>query len=190
MKKFNDLIFDQFTYGGKKYAKDDTRESTDVLVDRYSVLWLLGTMDKYCFRYKNLQRERDILKIATYAFILWLKRGFWIREEGLVEILDTTVKVKSEQFPFFISKIAKYIEKAKYINYPSDLIAQISTILWKLTTTNDEESTSLWKLGYMRDIWFNLTANKLYEIYYLCYLKWKECYEDLETHDTDTDGKK
>ena len=75
---FNDLIIQQLTYGGKKYALTDKRESTDQLFDDFGRGWLFGTMAKYCKRFKNLARERDILKIACYVYILWLKKGFHI----------------------------------------------------------------------------------------------------------------
>ena len=74
MNKFIELVRDQFTYGGKKYALSQERESTDVLFDRHGKNWLIGTIDKYTFRYQNLARERDLLKIACYMYILWLKR--------------------------------------------------------------------------------------------------------------------
>ena len=41
----------------------------------------LGTMAKYIFRFRNLKREKDILKIACYCYILWLKMGFWENDQ-------------------------------------------------------------------------------------------------------------
>ncbi len=35
---------------------------------------------KYMFRYKNFHREKDLLKVATYCFILWLKTGGHLAE--------------------------------------------------------------------------------------------------------------
>jgi hypothetical protein len=37
-------------------------------------------MTKYIFRFKNFHREKDLLKIATYCFILWLKMGAHLQE--------------------------------------------------------------------------------------------------------------
>lgn len=103
LEKFFDLVKDQFAYGGKKYALngEDTKESTDVLFDIHGASWLFGTSHKYCFRYKNLKRERDLLKIATYQFITWLKRGFFCKTKGCVDSLDTSLELKEMFFPKF-----------------------------------------------------------------------------------------
>lgn len=74
--KFVGLLKDQLVYGAKKYtACQDEKEATDLLIDAFGVEWLLGTMTKYIYRYKNLGRERDILKLATYAYLLWIIGG-------------------------------------------------------------------------------------------------------------------
>jgi len=78
---FANLISNQFEHGGEKYAlagfKD--KEATDVISSVFGgeseFDWILGTMMKYLFRFKNFQREKDLLKIATYCYILWLKQG-------------------------------------------------------------------------------------------------------------------
>lgn len=78
---FSNLISNQFEHGGEKYAlsgfKD--KEATDVISSVFGgeteYDWILGTMMKYLFRFKNFQREKDLLKIATYCYILWLKQG-------------------------------------------------------------------------------------------------------------------
>lgn len=78
---FADLISQQFQHGGDKYGLPgfDDREATDVISSVFGGKseydWVLGTMMKYIFRFKNFHREKDLLKIATYCFILWLKTG-------------------------------------------------------------------------------------------------------------------
>lgn len=78
---FAQLISDQFNHGGEKYKLPgfDDRESTDIISSVFGGKseydWVLGTMMKYIFRFKNFEREKDLLKIATYCFILWLKQG-------------------------------------------------------------------------------------------------------------------
>lgn len=78
---FTGLIGDQFNHGGEKYSLPgfDDREATDVISSVFGgpseFDWVLGTMMKYLFRFKNFQREKDLLKIATYCYILWLKQG-------------------------------------------------------------------------------------------------------------------
>ena len=80
-QKFCDLIGSQFKHGGEKYklAGFMDRESTDIISSVFGgpseFDWVLGTMMKYIFRFKNFGREKDLLKIATYCYILWLKQG-------------------------------------------------------------------------------------------------------------------
>jgi len=109
LKLFLDLVRNQFEYGGVKYALTDKKESTDMLFDDFGKNWLFGTLAKYCKRYGNLARERDLLKIACYCFILWLKRGFHINELGTKEIIDTTVDIKSKYFGLFKERIMKFM---------------------------------------------------------------------------------
>lgn len=85
-QKFADLISNQFKHGGDKYKLQgfDDREATDVISSVFGgeseFDWVLGTMTKYIFRFKNFHREKDLLKIATYAYILWLKMGSHLKE--------------------------------------------------------------------------------------------------------------
>lgn len=85
--KFAALISQQFEHGGyEKYKLQgfDDREATDVISSVFGgeseFDWVLGTMAKYIFRFKNLHREKDLLKIATYCYILWLKQGNHLKE--------------------------------------------------------------------------------------------------------------
>lgn len=85
-QKFANLISSQFNHGGDKYKLQgfDDREATDVISSVFGgdsqYDWILGTMMKYLFRFKNFNREKDLLKIATYCYILWLKQGNHLRE--------------------------------------------------------------------------------------------------------------
>lgn len=99
---FDSLVKDQFEYGGIKYASNGEKESTDILFDDFSHAWLLGTMAKYIKRFFNLKRERDMLKIATYLYIMWLKRGFHLRKNGTRKIINTTIDIKKNNFNKFI----------------------------------------------------------------------------------------
>lgn len=74
--KFEMLVKDQFSYGGKKYAFSGEKESTDLITERFGIEWILGTCYKYINRYRNLKRERDLLKVAAYQYITWLQMGF------------------------------------------------------------------------------------------------------------------
>lgn len=85
-KKFADLIESQFKHGGNKYKLQgfEDREATDVISSIFGGKsefdWILGTMMKYILRFKNFEREKDLLKIATYCYILWLKQGNHLKE--------------------------------------------------------------------------------------------------------------
>jgi hypothetical protein len=45
---------------------------------------------KYLGRYKNFRREKDLLKIATYMYIAWLKEGY-----HKLEVHDEDIKKDS-----------------------------------------------------------------------------------------------
>lgn len=83
--EFVELIKNQFNHGGDKYKSTSVKEFTDVICDAFpgesGVDWVLGTCMKYLGRYKNFGREKDLLKVATYMYILWLKGGFHLLEQ-------------------------------------------------------------------------------------------------------------
>src|SRR3990167_11147640 len=103
LEQFNNLTKNQFIWGAKKYslAENSVRESTDVLVDMFGFRWLIGTLAKYYFRFKNLNQEKELLKIGCYCYIIWLKRGFHLSSRGLDDIVDTNVELKEKYFENF-----------------------------------------------------------------------------------------
>lgn len=174
MQKFNELIRDQFIYGGQKYALSNKRESTDVLFETFGANWLYGTMAKYCFRFKNLARERDLLKIGCYCYILWLKHGYWVRPEGLSDILDTTVDLKESHFDTFASMINdNFKELERYQSHLDigNLTDPLGDILYHIKELSVENRR---------------IQSKIVSIYLLCYVVWQSNYEKVEIHDTDT----
>lgn len=92
------LIKNQFEHGGEKYAGDDNREFTDLICDAFpgdsGVDWVLGTMMKYLGRFKHFRREKDLLKVATYCYIIWLKFGFHIEDDHDEDIFATETEKK------------------------------------------------------------------------------------------------
>ena len=84
---FRQMLDNQFMHGGKKYAMDgqEDKEVTDWVCElspgTTGADWVLQTVAKYCGRYKNFERERDLLKAATYCFIMWLKMGHHLEKE-------------------------------------------------------------------------------------------------------------
>lgn len=83
--KFVALIENQFNHGGEKYKGNGEEEFTDLICRSFpgesGVDWVLGTCMKYLGRYKNFGREKDLLKVATYMYILWLKAGNHLNEQ-------------------------------------------------------------------------------------------------------------
>ena len=83
-EEFAEFIANQFSHGGSKYKLGGNREFTDLICEAFpgntGVDWVLGTCMKYLGRYKNFKREKDLFKVATYMYLLWLKAGFHLKE--------------------------------------------------------------------------------------------------------------
>ena len=179
MKNFNifvELVKDQFQYGGKKYAHSKSKEVTDILIDSYGPNWLLGTIDKYCYRYKNLARERDLLKIATYQFIIWLKRGFHNFDGGSPTLINTNIIIKKEFFPKFAKEIKQLLTYKEITNILFDVsqktyIQKISETLKAWATVND--FTDIPKISVLC-------------LFILAYKEWEENYSHIAGKDKDT----
>lgn len=83
---FMKLIEDQFNFAGEnKYQLQEDKEMTDLVCELVpgdtGVDWVIGTIMKYLGRFKNTTREKDLLKIATYCYIMWLQMGFHLQEK-------------------------------------------------------------------------------------------------------------
>lgn len=85
--KFEKMIRNQFEHGGEKYALEgqSDKESTDWICElspgKTGIDWIILTICKYAARFLNFKREKDLLKIATYCYIAWLKMGYHLNEE-------------------------------------------------------------------------------------------------------------
>ena len=169
--KWFEEIRGQFVYGGAKYAHSTEKESTDCLFDDFGKNWLFGTLAKYCKRYSNLARERDLLKIATYCFIIWLKRGFHLNREGTTEIINTTVEVKSQFFGLFSQKVFDFMGDFDTINLTSKIALQY--IYDELTLFGDFKFKEI-------------EETELFEIFAWCYFIWDKDISD-EKKGTDQD---
>jgi hypothetical protein len=84
--KFAALIEGQFKFNGvEKYKLQGfaDREATDIISSVFGGerkdQWILGTILKYLFRYNNLHREKDLLKMTTYLYLLWIKQGYHLQ---------------------------------------------------------------------------------------------------------------
>ena len=82
---FVKLVKNQFEFGGTKYQLAEDKEITDIVCEfvpgNTGVDWVLGTCMKYLGRFKNFGNEKDILKVACYMYIIWLKMGFHLDKE-------------------------------------------------------------------------------------------------------------
>lgn len=65
---------DELLEGGSKYAHGEEKEFTDLIME-FDSKFMLATMIKYIGRVQNKdpRAERDLKKIATYAFLQWIK---------------------------------------------------------------------------------------------------------------------
>ncbi len=168
LNQFYELINSQFTYGGKKYAQTKTKEATDVLFDDFGKNWLFGTLAKYVKRYKNLKREKDLLKIACYCFIIWLKRGFHLYKEGIEHPVDTTVAIKSKYFDTFKEATKSFV--GFYLSSPM--------------ADNDLDIIYGHLLHFSKIPFQKIYAQELYDIFALCFIIWND---EIKNKGTDED---
>lgn len=86
-EKFAKFIENQFNHGGDKYALPGQldKEATDLLCEmspgKTGIDWIFQMIVKYCTRYINFEREKDLFKIATFAYIAWIKKGYHLQDE-------------------------------------------------------------------------------------------------------------
>jgi len=116
IKKFSELISNQFMHGGSKYALYGDKEFTDLVCEfqpgETGSDWILQTMIKYLGRFKNFQREKDFLKIACYCFIIYLKMGFHLHEQ-FTDIYNTGLETKTSNYPAFEKELSDKITSFK-----------------------------------------------------------------------------
>jgi hypothetical protein len=187
---FVDLVRKQFEYGGKKYALDNARESTDELFDKFSFKWLLGTMCKYLYRWKNLRREKEPLKIACYCYILWLKRGFHIDDKRVIPI-DTTLENKKNNFDLFIKVLS--------VSYKNQLYSYSDIESFKSDVEDDKlkiipDSYIINKMIYMLSIfakreWTDIDIFLIMYIFYGSYFIWERNFSSKPGRDMDIENK-
>ncbi len=171
LDNFLSLIDDQINYGGKKYALSNERESTDEIFDIAGYKWLIGTLMKYRLRYKNLARERDLLKIAAYCYIIWLKRGFFFTKRGLRDVIDTNLDLKKKYFSVFSAGIQDYYKNYKH---DFDLIKNKMDLAYKIL------------IQWIEDGWLSISEPHLFQVFCLMFFEWNYKYGLTEKHDTDT----
>lgn len=202
IKTFLSLVENQWVYGGEKYGlySSSVKESTDCLFDTFGANWLYGTCAKYCYRFKNLARERDLLKIATYQFLIWLKRGFHVIDSGIDSPpINTNIKIKTENFTLFSAEILKEVSKFDYLDYT---IGQLETEVTKhidseakfkvtdktvMAFTDDELLELISKIlsGFAVTEWKNIKKIDLQEVFILCFKLWNRKFSTTPGSDAD-----
>ena len=175
-EKFSTLIRDQFEYGGQKYASagDEGKEATDYLFDDFGKNWLYGTLAKYTKRYTNLARERDLLKIATYCYIIWLKKGFQYEDSINGVVMNTNVIMKLEHFDKFYRELKSAIDYTLQDEDNAEMVEPPLHLVYGI-------------LKHLADSkWTELGSSDLIEMAVYCFLTWDMNHSDAAGTDTDT----
>jgi hypothetical protein len=58
---------------GEPYKKEAIEIITDVMGEEGYTNFVLGDLLKRIIRFKNQRRERDLLKIALWSYLLWMR---------------------------------------------------------------------------------------------------------------------
>ena len=112
---FEEIVEKQFQHGGAKYAFDEDSEWTDVLTGM-SPSFLPSTVSKYCGRLKVFGRERDLIKVFTYAFIGYLQDGCHNEAEfAHTKLYATTVEIKNKYFDKFMAEVKEWIKSSSIV---------------------------------------------------------------------------
>ncbi len=175
MRTFEELIEDQFKWAGatKYRASGEGKEVTDYLVEDFGWNGLLWTQAKYTKRFKNQGAEKDLLKIATYQYINWLKLGFHmdpINQQRLRSYVNTTVDTKTKYFSDFLHVMKLYEETG--FKFPL-AVHPMDQIYASLKTLKEENK--------MRE------QSTLFDIFLVCKKVWFMAgFDKAEIHNTDT----
>lgn len=172
LEDFFGYVADQFMYGGKKYSSSTKKEATDILFDIYGKNWLLGTINKYTYRYSNLKRSRDLFKIGTYMYLIWLKRGYFIMESGVQTPIDTNIEIKEHYFPKFKKEVIDHLESFEDNSYSE--CGRMEVVSKKLTEMAKSEYFT------------TITDYSIKDIFCYIFLEWKDNFSQEKNQDTDT----
>lgn len=84
-EEFSTLIRSLALQGTEKYTGTTNKETVDIIPDVLGeegyVSFVLGDLIKRVIRFKNQRRERDLVKMALWAYLLWM-RLFPKQEKG------------------------------------------------------------------------------------------------------------
>lgn len=173
--EFNKLIEHQIKHENKCYNPLFAKEITDDLFNHYGYQWLIGSIDNYSKRLNNFKNEYNILNVAVYTYILWLKRGYHLNKLGLQEPVNTTVDIKEGYLTDFILTAYQYYEDNRFYLDTlliEDALQKISNVL----------------ISFAQSSWHDVSEAKLCHIYCLSFLIWNEKYYEVNNSVKKFDG--
>jgi len=155
----------------------------DITVPKYHIIYVKRNGKPVwcgnCFRWNNLKREKDLLKIAAYQYILWLKRGFHIQDRGVNDSVDTNLKTKEENFNKFIELVTNY-----YNQYKSEL-RSLPNIYSPPDTARLKVISDI--LGtWSHSDWSFVKETHIAQIFCLAFEEWLVYFSKKKSHETDT----
>ena len=186
LNKFFELVNNQFTYGGKKYNADNSeKEATDILCERHGYRGLFWTMNKYIFRYRNFHQEKELLKIATYCYLLYLKRGFFVLKEGIDSpIIYTNTDMKIDNF----DKFKEYITNENKKMIQSLGIARDEENIESSLLYGIEDSLRDWSKSKIE--WKDISLRSIDSVFINCFYIWQKKFGENKSHSEDINNEK
>jgi len=167
-----------------KTVENNNEYVYDVTVPKYHTLYVKRNgkpcWSGNCYRFTNLSRERNLLKVACYMYILWLKRGFFFKKGGLIDVIDTTIEMKEKHFNMFSDSMLEILEQWRP-----------NRILDKFQNRSEKDKlkfiSSTLKYFSQKD-WVDVSEELIIGIYFSCYLIWFPRYANLMRHDEDNEN--
>jgi len=165
---FCSLVKEQFTYGAEKYKADNQKEVTDILCDDFGFPGLFWTLGKYCKRFGNQKRERDVLKIACYMYIVWLKYGYHVYEWGSDKLLNTNLEMKKQNWEKFLAEHERWAEEDRGITQFERTIADVYVEIELFYKLSLYDHAIAGKAAFARIHW----------VFALCYTVWHKVFAE------------
>ena len=113
-------------------------------------------------------------------YILWLKRGFFLKKEGLADVLDTTVEVKEKHFNMFSDNMLKILEQWR----PDGILDKFQN----RTEKGKLKFISSTLKHFSEKEWTDVTEVLIIGIYFSCFLIWFPRYAHAVKHDEDNEN--
>ena len=144
----------------------EKEENFDTLYHKYGNPWLQGKITEMVSQNEGIYNPIMLCDLAKIAYLLWLKKGFWLKVGGLKDVLDTPMELRQDMFDHFIEQV-------------NEAFLEPQTPGWykKWQKTNDVQNLpQLIQINFLAELsrdWNQMYDNPLYIIYSYCYLFWK-----------------